>query len=104
MAEKHFFSGRGNYMYFVLLYEVVDDFVNRRAPFRPEHLKMVEEAHSRGELVMAGAFSDPVDGAALVFHGSDSAAATHFVETDPYVANGLVTNWRVRSWNLVVGG
>ena len=54
-------------MYFVLLYEVVDDFVNRRAPFRPEHLKMVEEAHSRGELVMAGAFSDPVDGAALVF-------------------------------------
>ena len=91
-------------MYFVLLYEVVDDFINRRAPFRPEHLKMVEEAHRRGELVMAGAFSDPVDGAALVFRGSDPAVATRFAENDPYVENGLVTNWRVRGWNVVIGG
>jgi uncharacterized protein len=91
-------------MYFILLYEVVDDFINRRAPFRPEHLKMVEEAHQRGELVMAGAFSEPVDGAALVFRGGDPAVATHFVEADPYVTNGLVTKWRVRNWNVVVGG
>jgi uncharacterized protein len=91
-------------MYFILLYEVVDDFINRRAPFRPEHLKMVEDAHQRGELVMAGAFSDPVDGAALVFRGSDPTVATRFAENDPYVANGLVTNWRVRGWNVVVGG
>ncbi|MBV8056213.1 MAG: hypothetical protein JO071_13345, partial [Deltaproteobacteria bacterium] len=50
-------------MYFVLLYEVGADFINRRAPFRPEHLKLLEQAHRRGDLVMAGAFSDPVDGA-----------------------------------------
>jgi uncharacterized protein YciI len=91
-------------MYFILLYEVVDDFINRRAPFRPEHLKLVEDAHQRGELVMAGAFSDPVDGAALVFRGSDPALAARFAETDPYVTNGLVTNWRVRGWNVVVDG
>jgi uncharacterized protein YciI len=91
-------------MYLILLYEVVDDFINRRVPFRPEHLRLVEEAHRRGELVMAGAFSDPVDGAALVFRGSDPAVAKRFAETDPYVANGLVTNWRVRGWNVVVGG
>jgi uncharacterized protein len=91
-------------MYFILLYEVVDDFINRRAPFRPEHLKLVEDAHRRGELVMAGAFADPVDGAALVFRGSDPALAIRFAETDPYVTNGLVTNWRVRGWNVVVGG
>jgi uncharacterized protein YciI len=91
-------------MYFILLYEVVDDFINRRAPFRPQHLKLVEEVHRRGELVMAGAFADPVDGAALVFRGSDPALASRFAENDPYVTNGLVTNWRVRSWNVVVGG
>jgi uncharacterized protein len=91
-------------MYFILLYEVVDDFINRRAPFRPEHLKLVEDAHRRGELMMAGAFSNPVDGAALVFRGGDPALATRFAETDPYVTNGLVTNWRVRGWNVVVGG
>ncbi|MBV8453349.1 MAG: hypothetical protein JOZ29_13925 [Deltaproteobacteria bacterium] len=91
-------------MYFVLLYEVGADFINRRAPFRPEHLKLLEQAHRRGDLVMAGAFSDPVDGAALVFRGNDPSVATRFAETDPYVANGLVTNWRVRGWNVVVGG
>ena len=91
-------------MYFVLLYEVVENFIDRRAPFRPEHLKLLEEAHRRGELVMAGAFSDPVDGAALVFRGSDPAVATRFAESDPYVANGLVAKWRVRGWNVVVGG
>jgi uncharacterized protein len=91
-------------MYYVLLYEVCDDFINRRAPFRPEHLKMLEEAHRRGDLVMAGAFSDPVDGAALVFRGSDPSIVRRFAETDPYVTKGLVTNWRVRGWNVVVGG
>jgi uncharacterized protein len=91
-------------MYFILLYEVVDDFINRRAPFRPEHLKLIEDAHRRGELVMAGAFSDPVDGAALVFRGSDPGLASRFAETDPYVTNGLIINWRVRGWNVVVGG
>ncbi len=91
-------------MYYLLLYEVVDDFINRRAPVRPEHLKLIEQAHRRGELVMAGAFSDPVDGAALVFRGDDPAAATRFAESDPYVANGLVTSWRVRGWNVVIGG
>ena len=81
MAEKHSFSPAEEIICISSSYtKLSNDFVNRRAPFRPEHLKMVEEAHGRGELVMAGAFSDPVDGAALVFRGSDSAAATHFAE------------------------
>ena len=90
-------------MYFILLYEVVDNFVIRRTQFRPEHLKLLEEAQRRGELLMAGAFSDPVDGAALVFRGDTTAVATRFAEADPYVTKGLVTNWRVRGWNVVVG-
>jgi len=39
-------------MYYLLLYDVVDDFVNRRAPYRQEHLKLITEAHQRGELLM----------------------------------------------------
>jgi uncharacterized protein YciI len=91
-------------MYYILLYDVVDDFTNRRGPYREEHLKLVNQAHRRGELVMAGAFSEPVDGAALIFRGSDATVARQFAETDPYVLSGLVTGWRVRSWNVVVGG
>ena len=91
-------------MYYLLFYDVVENFIDRRAPYREEHLKLVDEAHRRGELLMAGAFSEPVDGAALLFRASDPAIATQFAESDPYVLNGLVTRWRVRCWNVVVGG
>ena len=77
-------------MYYILLYEVVDDFINRRAPFREEHLGIVRKAHECGELFMAGALSDPVDGAALVFTTEDRAVAERFAENDPYVKEGLV--------------
>ena len=91
-------------MYYLLLYDVVDDYVERRAAFRDEHLKIAREAEDRGEIVLAGAFTDPVDGAALVFRGDDRSVAERFAEADPYVREGLVTRWRVREWNVVIGG
>jgi uncharacterized protein YciI len=39
----------------------------------------------------------------LVFRGATSEAAEAFVKADPYVANGLITAWRVRKWTTVVG-
>jgi uncharacterized protein YciI len=91
-------------MYFLLLYDVVDDYLERRAPLRQEHLGLATAAHERGELVMAGALDEPADGAVLVFKGDGPGAAEAFARSDPYVRNGLVTNWRVRPWNVVVGG
>jgi len=52
---------------------------------------------------MAGALSEPVDGAVLIFRADDAAVPTRFAERDPYVRNGLVTRWKVREWNVVVG-
>jgi uncharacterized protein YciI len=52
---------------------------------------------------MAGPFSEPVDGAALVFRAADPTVPRRFAERDPYVRNGLVTRWKVRGWNVVVG-
>jgi uncharacterized protein YciI len=91
-------------MYYVLLYDVVDDYLERRAPLRDAHLGLVRQAHERGEIVMAGAFDEPVDGAALVFRTDDRSVLERFAESDPYVKNGLVKNWRVRKWNVVIGG
>ena len=88
--------------YFALTYEVVDDFVNRRMPFRPAHIKEVRDAHARGELVMAGALAEPA-GALLVFRAADRTTAENFAKADPYVTEGLVTSWRVRPWTVVVG-
>ena len=88
--------------YFALIYEVVDDFVNKRTPFRPAHLKEVRESHARGELIMAGALGEPA-GALLIFRAADKSTAEHFANADPYVNQGLVKKWQVRPWTVVVG-
>jgi len=90
-------------MHWLLLYELVDDYLERRVPFRPEHIGRVEAAHERGDLVMAGALADPSDRAVLVFRGEDGSAAEAFAQADPYVREGLVRSWQVRPWNVVIG-
>lgn len=90
-------------MYWLLLYDVVDDYVERRTPYRAEHLALATEARGRGALVMAGALADPADGAVLIFTGDTADDAEAFARADPYVKNGLVTSWRVRKWAVVVG-
>jgi uncharacterized protein len=91
-------------MYYILLYDVVEDYINRRTPYRDAHLTVATAAQQRGELIMAGAFADPVDGAALVFRTDDPSVPERFAREDPYVKNGLVKNWRVRAWNVVISG
>src|SRR5262245_55765163 len=89
--------------YFALFYEVIDDFPAKRTPFRAEHLGLVQEAHSRGELLLAGAFAEPVDQALLIFCASDRQVPEDFARRDPYVQQGLVTRWYVRPWTQVIG-
>jgi uncharacterized protein YciI len=89
--------------YFALFYEVIDDFVARRAAFREEHLRLARQAHARGEVVLAGALADPADRALIVFRSNDKSVAEDFARKDPYVFNGLVKRWEVRPWNVVVG-
>ncbi len=90
-------------MHYLLFYDVGDDYVERRSAFRAEHLSHARAAQERGEIVLAGALANPVDGAVLLFRGDSSRVAERFAESDPYVKNGLVTAWRVREWTTVVG-
>lgn len=90
-------------MHYLLFYDLVDDYVARRSAFRATHLEHVRQAYARGDLVLAGALAEPVDGAVLVFRGASAQVAEAFAKADPYVANGLVTRWRVRAWATVVG-
>src|SRR5262249_1445608 len=89
--------------YFALFYETVDDFVNRRLPYRDDSVKPARDTRDRGDLVMAGALAQPDDGALLVFRGDQPDAAENFARHDPYVINGLVVRWHVRPWTVVVG-
>jgi uncharacterized protein YciI len=90
-------------MHYLLFYEVADDYVTRRAPFRSAHLKKAWEASERGEIVLAGALANPADGAVFLFQGDSPAAAERFAQTDPYVTEGVVKRWYVREWTTVVG-
>ena len=88
--------------YFALTYDVVDGFVDKRVPYRPQHLQLAREAAARGELVMAGALGEPA-GALLVFRAGDKSVAERFASSDPYVTQGLVRQWAVRPWTVVIG-
>jgi hypothetical protein len=83
----------------VLFYEYVADILDRRTPHRDAHLAEIRAGKDQGRILMAGPLGDPPHGAAIVFAERDPAEA--FPQTDPYVAHGLVTAWRVEPWTLV---
>ena len=89
--------------HFLLFYDFVDDYLERRAEFRDAHLKAAWESVNRGEMVLAGALADPADTGLLLFDSETPEAAEAFAKADPYVINGLVKSWKVRKWTTVVG-
>jgi hypothetical protein len=91
-------------MYFLLIYKTVENYVEKRAPYRPEHLGYANAAHARGEIVMAGALAEPADSAIFVFKADSPAVAEDFARNDPYVKAGLIKEWSVRPWTVVIGG
>jgi uncharacterized protein YciI len=90
-------------MHYLLIYELAPDYLERRGALRAAHLRLAWAAHDRGELVMGGALTDPVDRALLLFEGDSPDVASRFAEQDPYVTNGLVSAWQVRQWITVAG-
>jgi uncharacterized protein len=83
----------------MLLYDYVEDILERRGPHREAHLAGIRAGREDGRILMAGPLGDPPHGAAIVFADRDAAEA--FARADPYVINGLVTDWRVELWTLV---
>jgi len=91
-------------IYQVLLYKTVENYIERRAPFRAEHLAYAQAARARGDLFLGGALGDPPDAAIMVFRSESPSAAEEFVRNDPYVKAGLITEWSIRPWTVVIGG
>ncbi|EQC26915.1 hypothetical protein SDRG_15248 [Saprolegnia diclina VS20] len=89
----------------MLRYTYVDGMLHKRDPFRKAHLehigKWTANTGFQPKLLMAGAFADPVDGAAFIFEAESPAIVEDFAKKDPYVANDLVTSFDVRQYNVV---
>lgn len=90
-------------MHYLLFYDVAPDYLERRGAFRAEHLALAWAAYERGELILGGALAEPVDAAILLFQGDSPEVAEKFIAADPYIRNGLISNWRIRPWTTVVG-
>lgn len=89
--------------HYILFYEVTPDYLEKRQPLRDTHLRLLRQLADEGSLIMAGAYAEPANGAALIFKGDTADVAESFARMDPYVANGLVTKWWVREWTVAVG-
>ncbi len=90
-------------MHFLLIYDLADDYLQRRQDFRAAHLELAWQAKEQLGLVLAGALAEPADQAILMFECDSPDRVEFFAKADPYVKNGLVKSWRVRQWNTVVG-
>jgi uncharacterized protein len=90
-------------MHYLLFYEADEDYVEKRKPYRDEHLSLAREAVARGEMILGGAYATPADGGLLLFSGDSPDVAESFARADPYVRSGIVKRWHVREWTTVVG-
>ncbi|MDR2790786.1 MAG: YciI family protein [Campylobacteraceae bacterium] len=88
-------------MHYLLIYEAVDDYMERRGEFRDEHLKLACEAENRGELILAGALG--THNSAFLFCIDEPKIAENFVKNDPYFKGGLIRSYKLLPWTTVVG-
>ena len=89
--------------YLLLTLEYVDDMVEKRGPYREEHLAGARKGFDEGKIVMAGALMDPVDAGVFVFKNCEREEVEAFVEADAYHKAGLIPGYSIRPWMVVVG-
>jgi uncharacterized protein YciI len=89
--------------HFLLFYDYVPDYLERRAPVRPAHLELCRASVARDELQLGGASPGEPPLGLLLFKGESAQVAEDFARADPYVREGVVASWRVREWTTVVG-
>ena len=80
----------------MLTYAYVPNMETRRDAYRAAHLKNLEAAHARGFLKFAAAFTDPIDGAVLLFEADNAGQIYDWIATDPYNHDSLIRSATVR--------
>ena len=83
---------------YVLQYKYTPDVLEKRDPYRADHLELIKEMAAEGHVMSAGAYADPVDGALFIFTSREKAE--QFKELDPYGPH-VVASSTVREWTTV---
>ena len=89
--------------HFLLFYDYAPDYLDRRTVHRPAHFAHARAAEERGELFLAGACTDGDPIGVLVFVAASATPVEDFARADPYVLNGVASDWHVREWTTVLG-
>jgi uncharacterized protein len=87
---------------YMMLYSYVPDMMERRLPYREAHLLREQQACAEGKILLAGAFTDPNDGALIVFQADSPGEALEWAASDPYTIGGLMRAVSVREVNVAI--
>lgn len=83
---------------FVVFYESADEVRSKAPAHFAAHRARWKEFAERGELLMIGTFANPQEqGSMGIFTTREAAEA--FVNSDPFVLNGVVRSYEIREWN-----
>jgi uncharacterized protein YciI len=77
--------------------------LEKRTPFRAGHLKLAEDLKSKGVIVAGGAFVPPSGGMFIFNALNKQDVEDNFVKKDPYYTAGLITDYKIKEWTVVVG-
>ncbi len=89
-------------MYYLLFYHTIDNYVEKRAPFRDQHLSLLNQEVDNNHVVLGGALADPADQAIIVWKVDNVKIIEDFVANDPYVKQGLISRYEIRPWKVVI--
>lgn len=83
----------------VVFYHPAADVLTRAVEHQAAHGARLAEFRHRGLLLQVGTFGDPQSqGSMSVFTSRE--AADEFISGDPFVLNGLIEHYEIRSWDL----
>lgn len=85
------------------IYRYVPEILEKRGPFRAKHIEAAKQMADAKKLVMAGALTEPVDGAIFIFRNVTTNEIEAYVKADPYVENNLVKAHEIRPYMVVAG-
>jgi uncharacterized protein YciI len=85
--------------FFVIASSTIDEVKAKAPEALAAHLQRSQELHAQGKLLMAGALLDSgEEGFTTMGVFLTREAAEAYAVADPFVQNGMVTRWYIRTW------
>lgn len=71
------------------------------AQIRPTHRQYLTSLRERGQLAIAGPFTDD-SGSCIVYETNSVEEAEKLLKGDPFYSNGIFVSYKLRPWNPVM--